>query len=103
MQEREKNKSAKPYAVLGAGQLVSSLWKTGDEQRGWNYRFNIYRMNDRSGHVSQVFRPRDVQDLVRLCQVLAAALADDGCIPAVQRCDLAELSLKLDAITTTRI
>jgi hypothetical protein len=88
--------------MLGAGPLVSSLWKTGDERSGWTYRFNIYRMNERNGQVSQVFRPTDVQDLVKLCQVLAATLADDGCIPEKQQRDLAELSVKLDCITRTR-
>jgi hypothetical protein len=102
MAEMSQNTSPKPYAMLGAGQLVSSLWKSGDNQGGWTYRFNVYRMSGRNGHVSQLFRPADVQDLVKLCQVLAATLADDGCIPAEQRHDLADLSAKLDCITQTR-
>jgi hypothetical protein len=93
----------KPYAMLGAGQLVSAIWKTGDEQSGWTYRFNVYRSNARSGRVSQLFRPADVRDLVKLCQVLAATLADDGCVPAEQRRTLLDVAVKLDGITQTRI
>jgi hypothetical protein len=92
----------KPYAILGAGQLSSALWKAGDEQRGWTYRFNIYRMSSRTGHVSELLRPQDVGDLVKLCQVLAAILADDGCVPRDQRRALAKLAADLDSITCTR-
>ena len=103
MAEMSQNESLKPYAMLGTGQLVSNLWKSRDDQGGWTYRFNIYRMSGCNGHVSQLLRPADVQDLVKLCQVLAATLADDGCIPAEEQYDLADLSVKLDSITRTRI
>jgi len=92
----------KPYVMLGAGQLSSALWKAGDEQSGWTYRFNIYRMSSRTGHVSELLRPQDVGDLVKLCQVLAAILADDGCVPRDQRRALAKLAADLDSITCTR-
>lgn len=94
-----QNESPKPYAMLGAGQLVSSLWKSGDDRAGWTYRFNIYRMGGRSGHVSQLFQPADVKDLIKLCQVLAATLADDGCIASDLRTELASLFTRLDGIT----
>ena len=103
MAEMSQTESLKPYAMLGTGQLVSNLWKSRDDQGGWTYRFNIYRMSGCNGHVSQLLRPADVQDLVKLCQVLAATLADDGCIPAEEQYDLADLSVKLDSITRTRI
>jgi hypothetical protein len=103
MAEMSQNESLKPCAMLGTGRLVSNLWKSRDDQGGWTYRFNIYRMSGRNGRVSQLLRPADVQDLVKLCQALAATLADDGCIPPEQRHDLADLSVKLDSITRTRI
>ena len=93
---------SKPYAMLGAGQLVSGIWKTGDERSGWAYRFNLYRTNHHTGHVSQLLRPADVPDLVKLCQVLAATLADDGCVAAPVRRALAQLATELDAITQGR-
>lgn len=92
----------RPYAMLGAGQIVSALWKDGDERSGWSYRFNIYRSNPSSGKVSQLLRPGDVKDLAKLCQVLAAVLADDGCLPDSQRRELAQLAQQLDVITAAR-
>jgi hypothetical protein len=103
MAEMRQSESLKPCAMLGTGQLVSNLWKFPDDQGGWRYRFNIYRMSGGNGHVSQLLRPVDVQDLVKLCQVLAATLANDDYIPAEQQYDLADLSVKLDSITRTRI
>ena len=101
MKTTRHRKMPKPYAMLGAGPLVSAVWKDGDERAGWLYRFNIYRMGQRNGQVSQLLRPADVQDLVKLCQVLAATLADDGCIPTRERRVLADLAVKLDGITRT--
>ena len=98
MNHTKRRNKPKPYAMLGAGPLVSALWKTGDEPSGWSYRFNIYRMSPGSGQVSQLFRPADVLDLAKLCQVLAATLADDGCIPSRHRRALADLEAKLDGI-----
>jgi hypothetical protein len=43
--------------------------------------------------------PSDVVDLVKLCQVLAATLVDDGCISSDDRRLLQELAAELDAIT----
>lgn len=94
--------TSKPYAMLGAGQLVSGIWKSGDERSGWTYRFNLYRSNHRTGHVSQLLRPDDVTDLVKLCQVLAATLAEDGCIAVPLRRALARLAAELDSITQGR-
>lgn len=89
----------RPYAMLGAGPLVSSLWKQGDSDSGWAYRFNVFRMSTASGHVSQLLRPRDVHDLVKLCRVLAAELVHDGCLPLSQRRELADLADTLNELT----
>ena len=88
--------------MLGAGRLASVLWKTGDELSGWRYRFNVYRMTASNGEVCQLLRPADVRDLVKLSQVLAAVLADDGCVSVKQRRELADLAAKLAAINHTR-
>ncbi len=88
--------SHRPYTMAGAGPLVSSVWKVGDSEVGWAYRFNIYRMTPRTGHVTQLFKPEDVLHLSKLCRVLAAILADDGCIPASLRSELVSLTEKFD-------
>jgi hypothetical protein len=91
---------SKPYCMLGAGKLASAVWKTGDQPAGWRYRFNCFRMPFGTGRVSQLFRPADLTDLVKLCQVLAATLAEDGCIPPAERAALHQLAAQLDRITT---
>ena len=87
----------KPYAMVGAGRLTSTLWKIGDQQAGWYYRFNIFWMTDR-GRVGQRFSPADIVDLVKLARVLAATLAEDGCLSPVRRSELARLAELLDQV-----
>jgi hypothetical protein len=102
MHTTRKTPQVAPYEMVGAGSLVSAVWKHGDLQSGWAYRFNIFRMRVGSGRVSQLLRPSDIHDLVKLCRVLATVLADDGCIPQTQRRALADLADELDAITSSR-
>jgi hypothetical protein len=83
--------------MIGAGKLVASLWKLGDERAGWQYRFNIFKQS-KSGRVGQRFCPGDVRSLVKLARVLAAELATDGCLAAARRDDLAQLAAELDQI-----
>jgi hypothetical protein len=90
--------SFKPYAMVGAGRLISTIWKTGDEQTGWHYRFNLFRMSSR-GRVGQRFSPADVVSLVKLARVLAAELAADGCLAPAQRTELGGLAAMLDLVT----
>jgi hypothetical protein len=89
------SKPSKPYAMLGAGPLVATLWKDGSEVVGWQYRFNLFRLAD-SGAVSQKFTPADLTHFVKLTQLLAAVLADDGCMSAELREELSKLANTLD-------
>lgn len=91
----------RPYAMLGAGQVMSSLWKQGDPASGWAYRFNVFRMSRADGQVSQLLRPEDVHDLVQICRILAAELVHDGCLPHAQRRALANLAETLNELTDT--
>jgi hypothetical protein len=91
-------KSNKPMAMVGAGPLTSAIWKSGDEQSGWRYRFNLFRQLSRNGQVSQLFRPADLIHFVKLTQVLAAVLADDGCLTANDRRSLQQIAQDLDAV-----
>ena len=94
-----QRRTRKPTAMVGAGPLTSAIWKFGDEHGGWRYRFNLFRQLAGTGHVSQLFQPADLTHLVKLTQVLAAVLADDGCICAQQRRLLQHLAVELDDIT----
>lgn len=82
--------------MVGAGRLASMIWKDGDEQLGWRYRFNVFRTQSRGGRVSQLFTPADVIHLVKLAQVLAAVISDDGCLDPIERGVLKRLADDLD-------
>lgn len=94
---QHKRIRVKPYAMVGAGRLVSTLWKSGDPQAGWRYHFNLFRITGR-GQVGQLFSPDDVIDLIKLTRVLASTLAEDGCLSTVRRRELTRLAALLDNI-----
>lgn len=86
----------KPMGMVGAGSLTSMIWKTGDATSGWRYHFNLFRTAARGGRISQLFTPADVIHLVKLANILAAVLADDGCLSPVERGVLKRLATELD-------
>ena len=87
---------SKPMAMIGAGRLTSMIWKNGDERSGWRYSFNLFRLTSQGGRVSQLFKPTDVIHFVKLAQVLAAVIADDGCLTHVEAGVLKRLANDLD-------
>lgn len=89
-------KSRKPHTLVGAEQLTATVYKTGDELIGFEYRFNIVRLNNRTGRVNQWFRPDDLLAIVKLTRVLASELADDGCIAPELRRQLVQLAVMLE-------
>lgn len=93
-------RSSQPYAVIGAGDLVSHLQKNGNEVQHGQYRFNMFRLSQGNGRVSHVLGPSDLRNVVKVCQVLAFTIADDGCLPAELRQQLFDLADDLDSITT---
>ncbi len=90
--------SSCPVAVVGAGDLASHLYRREDVADPDNYHYSVFRFLD-SGATTQNFRPADLRDIVKLCQVLAFEIATDGCIPGKTRGQLLELVNQLDAIT----
>src|SRR5687768_16873815 len=96
--KRLTHKQSRPMAMVGAGDLTSTIWKVGDEYSGWRYRFNVFRQPSRTGNVSRLFRPADLLDIVKLTQVLTAVLADDGCLPQRERATLLRLASELDDV-----
>ena len=87
-----------PYMMLGAGQLCAAVSKEGDELGGWQYRFNVFRMDPSSGSVEQRFAPSDITDFVKLARVLAFSIVDDGCLSRDLKDDLRRLSACLDEV-----
>ena len=89
-------RSRKPYTLVGADHLTASIYKTGDELIGFDYRFNITRLSNRTGRVNQWFTPDDICAMVKLARVLAIELAHDGCVVPQLRNQLIGLAGALD-------
>jgi hypothetical protein len=89
-------RSNKPYTVIGAECLIASVYKTGDELIGFEYRFNITRLNKRTGRVGHWLDPSDIPALIRLTRVLSAELAADGCMDSALRKQLRDIATRLD-------
>lgn len=92
-----KASSPQPIAVLGAGDLVSHLTRADDGQG--DYQFNVFRFGQHA-EATHALRVTDLRDLVKLCQVVAFAVADDGWIAVEQRRELLDLMADLDQITS---
>lgn len=95
MFERNAVAKTKPYAVLGSGNLVSHLRR---DDVNYEYRFNVFR-TEQDESVTHGLRPDDLRALVKLCQVLAFTIADDGWLDDGLRAELFELADDLDYIT----
>lgn len=98
MSPLESTSRGRPIAVVGAGDLVSHLHRGEDAGNPANYRFHVFRLSDDS-QATHELRPSDLWDLIKLCQVLAFAIADDGWIPVETRSALHDLFDDLDALT----
>lgn len=90
--------NGQPIAVIGAGDLVSHVQR-GDDGNGLsNYRFSIFRFSENL-QTTHDLRSSDIHDLVKLCQVLAFAIADDGWLPTEGQHALLALFEDLDELT----
>ena len=87
-----------PTAVLGAGDLVSHVQHGDDPDDPSNYRFNIFRLGEDMQAMHDL-RPCDLRDLVKLVQVLAFAITDDGWLPKDAHHALLALFEDLDELT----
>ena len=90
----------RPMEIVGAGPLLSTIWKLGDEHTGWRYRFNLTRQTSDSGVFTDLFEPLDLVHFIKLIQVLAAVIGDDGCLNQAERTTLKNLAAQLDDLLT---
>ena len=90
--------SEQPIAVLGAGDLISHVQRGDDSNDPSNYRLNIFRLGEDMQALHDL-RPCDLLDLVKLVQVLAFAITDDGWLPSEAQHALLALFEDLDELT----
>lgn len=83
-----------PVAVLGAGNLISHVYRGSEE----TYVFNLFRQTA-TLETTHRFGVGDLRDMVKLCQVLSYSMLDDGWLNEEQREQLLELNEQLDEIT----
>ena len=86
----------RPMEIVGAGPLISTIWKLGDEHTAWRYRFNLTRQTSDRGDFTDLFQPGDLIHVIKLIQVLAFVIADDGCLTQSERTTLKTLAAQLD-------
>lgn len=98
MLTRKTASRTEPVAVLGAGDLVSHLHRGEDADAPANYGFSVFRLSQ-DLQATHELRPCDLRDVVKLCQVLAFTIVDDGWIPTETSNSLRELFDELDALT----
>lgn len=94
----DTSQQKRPVAVLGAGDLVSHLHRGGDAGEAAGYRFSVFRLSGEL-EATHELRPGDLHDMVKLCQVLAFAIVDDGWIPTETSHSLRQLYDQLDTLT----
>lgn len=87
---------SKPTMLVGAGPLTSAIWRLGNAESGWRYRFNVVRQSVPSQCVTDLFQPMDLIHFVRLNQVLAAEISNDGCLTHDEHVMLRTLAQRLD-------
>jgi hypothetical protein len=94
---KHQNNSSRLCAIVGAGDLVSHVRQTQDVNLEPRYRFNLMRLKA-NVDVTGSFRPDDLRDIIKVCQVIAFEIASDGWLPE-QRQELLDLATGLDALT----
>lgn len=92
-----RNRS-EPYAVIGAGDLNSHVWKRGDKRNGFVFQFTFFRIDRVTGEAHMMLDSSDLPNLVKLFQVIASSLLDDSEIEDVERKTLRKIACGLKGI-----
>lgn len=87
-----------PYAMVGAGEITSSISRTGDPVNGFHYRFNLYALRQADGQVENLFGPKDLISIVKTAHVLGLFLLDEGWLERDDRERIGTLVSQLDEV-----
>ena len=74
-----------PMLIVGAGPLISRLWKFGSEESGWRYRFEVHSETADGDYQTDLFQPSDLCHFLQLTHLLATEILCDGCITQADR------------------
>ena len=81
-------------AIVGSGELISRLYR----DPAGNYTFDLRKCDTRL-EPELIFTHEDLRAMVKLVQVLAFAIADDGHLPAKSNRSILSISNDLDTVT----
>ena len=98
MNDQNQLSESSPCAVLGAGDLVTHLYRAFDPDGAVEYRFNVFRF-DQCMQATHQLRHCDLRDIVKLCHVVTFAVLDDGWASPQQREQLTQLLVELERVT----
>ena len=87
-----------PLAVVGAGDLVSRVYRLHDGGDDTSYRFRVFRLSSGLQTTHELW-PSDLRDVIKLCQVLAFTVTDDGWLPRDDHDAVLRLFDELDRLT----
>jgi hypothetical protein len=97
MNNHQQHYPSRLCAIVGAGDLVSHIHRIPENDLSSRYRFNLIRVKA-DADVTGSFRPDDLRDIVKACQVIAFEIANDGWISG-ERQELLDLASGLDTLT----
>ncbi len=96
MKKHQQHYPSRLCAIVGAGDLVSHIHRIPKNDSTSRYRFNLIRVKA-DADVTGSFRPDDLRNIVKACQVIAFEIANDGWF--AERQELLDLATGLDALT----
>ena len=97
MKNQQQHYPSHLCAIVGAGDLVSHIHRIPKNHSSSRYRFNLTRVKADADFTGS-FRPDDLRDIVKACQVIAFEIANDGWL-VEKRQELLDLATALDALT----
>ena len=86
-------------SVVGAGDLVSRIWRIETDSELPEYRFTIGLMQDIPCELETMFRIADLWSLISLLRVIAQELVQDGGFSASDKTSLKQLAELLESVT----
>ena len=95
--KKQQHYPSRLCAIVGAGDLVSHIHRIPQSDSSSRYRFSLIRVKT-NADVTRSFRPDDLRNIVKACQVIAFEIANDGWA-SDKRQELLDLATGLDAFT----
>lgn len=84
--------------LVGAGSLVGTIWKLGNEDNENQYCFDIRRNPYATSPCKEKMVPQDIGNIIDLTRVMTDVMLDDGCLSKEERTVLKDVRFHLELI-----